>query len=301
MNRRTRSRYLLPATAMAFGLLAYGCNHAQSTAPSYGGAQVRAEGDGGGWADGTAPTETGPRSMDSRHMSSESASMADPTATNVGATNRQGTATATRTWGGVAENQSPDTQYGPSAAVGNTADISALSDAQLAAVLEAVNQGEIQQGQAATTRASAAGVKRFANHMVAAHRMMLGHVTAILSRAQITPSDNAVSNQLKSDAHAQLATLQAMRGREFDRAYVDAQVSAHSQALELLDRIIPNLRNPDLKNDVQNARPRVEEHLREAERLQQELQAGQANAQGGSMTTSPGHHAGSGHDMDAGM
>jgi putative membrane protein len=183
----------------------------------------------------------------------------------------------------------------------STADISARSDAQLAAVLQAVNQGEIQQGQAAATRASAVAVKRFASHMVAAHRTMLGHQTAILSRAQITPSDNAVSNQLKSDAHAQLASLQAMRGREFDRAYVDAQVSGHSQALELLDRIIPNLRNSELKNDVESARPRVEEHLREAERLQQELQTGQANAQSAPVAASPGNHAGPAHDMDAGM
>jgi putative membrane protein len=240
--------------------------------------------------------------MQSHPMINDTGSMADPSAPASGVASRQPTSTGARqTWGGVADTPSTDTQYGPAAAVGNTADISALSDAQLAAVLEAVNEGEIQQGQLASKKANALAVKRFAAHMVAAHRTLLGHQTAILSRNQITPSDNAVSNQLKTDGHAQLATLQSMRGREFDRAYVDAQVTGHSLALELIDRIIPNLRNAELKNDVQNARPRVEEHLREAERLQQELQSGQANAQASPGDTSANHHRGVDHDMDAGM
>jgi putative membrane protein len=272
MNRRTRSRYVLSATATALGLLVYGCNHSQSSAPSYGGAGMATNESAGSWGGAAAPDT--PHAM-APATANDMAAMAAPSAGSMqptGATNRQAASSAAPvTWGGTADSPSADTQYGPAAATGTTTDISGLSDAQIAAVLEAIHQGEIRQGQLASTHATSQSVKRFATHMMAAHRAMLGRETAILSRAQITPSDNAVSNQLKSDGRAQLSTLQAMRGREFDRAYVDAQVRGHTDALEVIDRILPNLRNPDLKNDLQNARPHVEEHLREAERLQQEL------------------------------
>jgi putative membrane protein len=233
-------------------------------------------------------------------------SSATATADSTGVTNRQPQYVAPTTWGGTSDSPTSESQSAPSASVGSTADVSGLSDAQIAAVLQAINQGEIKQGVLASNHASAASVKRFASHMVTAHRTMLATQTAILSRAQITPSANAVSNQLKRDGRAQLSTLQSMRGRDFDRAYVDAQVRGHSEALDIIDRTLPTLRNPELKMDVQNARPRVEAHLREAQRLQQQLQTGSASAQpsipgGGAPIAGPSSGAASDTDMDAGM
>jgi putative membrane protein len=276
MKRRTRSRYALSATATALGLLVYGCNHSGSSAPNYGGAGTAATDDAGPWDEAAAPAT--PHVMAPTMTHDTEGMAATPSMDRgapLGATNRQpASSVAPVTWGGTLDSPTTDTQYGPAAATGTTADISGLSDAQIAAVLEAIHDGEIRQAQLATTHATSQSVKRFATHMMAAHRAMLGRTTAILARAQITPSDNAVSNQLKSDGHAQLSTLQGMRGREFDRTYIDAQVRGHTDALEVIDRILPNLRNQDLKNEVQNARPHVEEHLREAERVQQELGTG---------------------------
>jgi putative membrane protein len=298
------SRFVLPAatsTAITLALLGSGCSHSQSTAPNYGGAH----GAGGEYdamaSDGGSQSMSAAPTMGETSMGTPTSGRMMPTgspaaAQSPGVTSLQPSNPAPRTWGGQADTPSTDTQYGSSASVGSTTDVSGLSDAQIAAVLEAVHQGEIRQGLLASSRASAFEVKRFAGHMVVAHRNMLGSEMGVLSRAQITPSDNAVSNQLKSDGRAQVSTLQSMRGREFDRAYMDAQVRGHTEALELIDRILPTLRNPELKNDVQASRSRVESHLREAEHLQQDLEAGSTNAQ---PQSSRGR--GAGHDMDGGM
>jgi hypothetical protein len=52
-----------------------------------------------------------------------------------------------------------------------------------------------------------------------------------------------VSNQLKRDAQDELSTLQGMSGRDFD--YIDAQVRGHNLALELIDRMLPNITDSD--------------------------------------------------------
>ncbi|MCL2450661.1 MAG: DUF4142 domain-containing protein [Polyangiaceae bacterium] len=296
------------SAAIASALLVFGCNHSQSTAPNIGGTQAagaipaaggsesasaKSAGDGGPQSLGAAPA-SGETATATPESNANDAADAGPGVTSVQPANP-----APRTWGGTADTPSNDTQYGPSASVGNTADISGLSDAQIAAVIEVIHQNEIKQGLLASTHANAFEVRRYAGHMVVAHRNMLGSVMGVLSRAQITPSDNAVSNQLKSDGRAQTATLQSMRGHDFDRAYVDTQVRGHTEALELIDRILPTLRNSELKNDVQASRSRVESHLREAEHLQQGLGAGTTGATSAQPQSTHGQIAG--HDVDAGM
>jgi putative membrane protein len=186
------------------------------------------------------------------------------------------------TWGG---GPSDSRQVGVTNQMGDDVDLATLSDAQFASIVEAVNDGEIQEAQLATSKATSPDVKRFARDMSTAHRDMQNKMTTLLGRLQITPSDNAVSNQLKSDTQSELSTLQTTRGKEFDRDYIDAQVRNHNKALELLDRITPSVKNTELKAALTSTRPKVEAHLREAERVELALQKGTANPQPGSSVT----------------
>jgi putative membrane protein len=182
---------------------------------------------------------------------------------------------------------------GPSAGAtgptgGATMDVSSLDDAQLAAVITAINTGQIQAAQVAATRASTPEVKKFAREMLTQHREMQSHASQVFSKQQITPSDNAISNQLKSDAQTELSTLQGERGKEFDRDYIDGQIRDHNHALELIDRMMANAKSPELRTELQNARAKVENHLRDAERIQTSLQKGSTMKQrGGTNTSNP--------------
>jgi putative membrane protein len=162
--------------------------------------------------------------------------------------------------------------------MGATMDVSGFTDGQIAAVMQAINQGEIQAAQLAQSKATSSDVKRFAQHMVTDHRDMQNKANTLLSRMQVTVTENPVSTQLRSDAQNELTMLQSETGRDFDRTYIDAQVRNHNQALELIDRITPNVKSTDFRSQLQSARPKIEQHLREAERLQQ-MSQGTTNKQ----------------------
>jgi putative membrane protein len=172
----------------------------------------------------------------------------------------------------------------PSPMGGGSMDVSALNDAQLAAVILAIEQSAGQEAQLAVTKAMTPEVKRLAEHLSASHQQMIPKTQATFTRLQITPAENAVSQQLSSDGQTEVAALQTMGGRDFDREYLVAQIKGHNQAIELVDRMIPNVRNPELKMELQNLRPKLEAHLREAERVQSMMQKGSPSRQG----TSPG-------------
>jgi putative membrane protein len=169
---------------------------------------------------------------------------------------------------------------GATGAAGGTLDVSTLNDSQLAAVIQAIHQGQVQEAQLAQSRAMSPEVKRLAEHLMTSHQAGAAKDQVLFTRLQITPSDNSVSQQLSSDAQNEVSTLQGMRGRDFDRDFVLVEIKGHNQAIELIDRMIPNVRNPELKAELQNLRPRLEAHLREAERVQSAMQKGTTSKQG---------------------
>ena len=153
-------------------------------------------------------------------MGATSPALADPAAV---AAATGATTGAPVTWGSPPDTTTT-TQVGVTNQMGGMVDLSTLNDAQFAAIVQAINAGEIQEAQLAMSKAASPDVKRFAKDMVIAHHDMQTKMTTLLGRLQITPSDNAVSNQMRSDTQGEISTLQTMRGADFDRDYIDAQV-----------------------------------------------------------------------------
>ena len=186
--------------------------------------------------------------------------------------------------GGQSRTESGGSQYSTSGTTGATntmggsTDVSSLSDAQFAGVLQTISQGRIQESLLGQNKGSTADVKRFAREMVASHRAVQNKESALFARLQLTPTDSAVSNQIKSDTQNDVSNLQSMHGKDFDRVFMDSQVRQLNSALELIDRIMPDVHSSELKTELQNVRTKVDAHLKDAERVQTTLGQGKTNA-----------------------
>jgi putative membrane protein len=146
-----------------------------------------------------------------------------------------------------------------------------LDDPQIAAVVIALDQGEIQEALFAQSKSTSSAARRFAAHLLTSYEDMLTKSQVDFSRAQVTASDSAVSLQLQGDGRRDLATLQSTRGQSFDREYIDKQIVAHKQALDLIDGMLPNVTSPELRADLRDVRSKVYGHLREAETVRHAL------------------------------
>jgi putative membrane protein len=77
---------------------------------------------------------------------------------------------------------------------------------------------------------------------------------------------------MKSEASSRLENLQNLNGKEFDMAYISAQISAHQKVLNDLDSVlIPGARNERLKKQLEKTRSTVAKHLEHAKQIQTEL------------------------------
>lgn len=160
------------------------------------------------------------------------------------------------------------------AAAGSSA--TALTDAQIAGITAAAHKGEIDAAKMARKQSKNKKVKSFAAQMIKQHTSAQKAETAAESKSGITPAESDMSakiTQMSSDTADQ---LKGLKGKEFDQAYVKAQVDAHTKVLDSLDNVlIPAAQDAGLKAQLQKERPVVAEHLEHAKKLADSMGASQ--------------------------
>jgi putative membrane protein len=157
-------------------------------------------------------------------------------------------------------------------AAGTFVETDELNDAQIAALADTANIGEIEQGRYAVLHASDARVRKFAQHMMSAHGAIGQKMACVLHDESIVPSPSTQSAQLGADARQTLQTLGSKVGSAFDKAYIEAQVKEHQDVLDMFDNeLIPNARDLQLKVSLQEVRPMVAEYLGDARDIQKAL------------------------------
>jgi len=143
-----------------------------------------------------------------------------------------------------------------------------LSDAQIAAVAVAANKVEIDAAQAARKKAKNAQVKRFASDMIRDHTAADQQATALVKRLGLTPEGNETSRSLAQRAEGDLANLQPLKGKDFEKAYAEHELAFHRQVLATFDeRLISDAQNADLKSLLESLRSVVAEHRDHAQAL----------------------------------
>jgi putative membrane protein len=148
----------------------------------------------------------------------------------------------------------------------------ALSDAEIVAVVQTVNTGEVEMAELAKKNAASPEVKSFAVMMVTDHTDAANKGKIVSEKARVSPMENETSLQMKSEMQTTTSNLKNQKGKDFDRAYIDAQVKAHRDLLDAIDnKLLPGAQSADLKTHLTELRRHIATHLAKAEELQQKM------------------------------
>ena len=148
----------------------------------------------------------------------------------------------------------------------------AVNDAQIAAIVVAANQVDIDAGNFAKSRSGSAEVKEFAQRMVTDHTGVLKSAGDLVTKLKVTPEPNPTSQSLTKGGADNIAALTKLKGAEFDKAYIDHEVTYHETVLNAVDKtLIPNAQNAELKALLVKVRPAFVAHLEHAKKVQAEL------------------------------
>jgi putative membrane protein len=149
------------------------------------------------------------------------------------------------------------------------------SDPQIAAIVVAANQVDIDAGKLARGKAKSKTVKDFAARMVTDHTAVQKSAGDLVKKLGVTPEESDTSRALKSGGDQAMSRLKGLKGAEFDKAYIDNEVSYHQSVLDAVDNVlIPNAKNEELKGLLVKTRPAFLAHLEHAKQLQAKVSSG---------------------------
>ena len=141
-----------------------------------------------------------------------------------------------------------------------------LSDSDMSVVSELhhANQAEVDLGKYALSHGTKT-VKDYATMIVKDHSANDAKLIAMAKKHGVTtipapPMDKAEM--------ADMTKLEAMKGVDFDRAYVDAMVADHEKDIKVVADAISTVADPDLKAHLTATEPVLEHHLDNAKNLQ---------------------------------
>ncbi len=158
----------------------------------------------------------------------------------------------------------------------------APNDAQIAAIVVAANQADIDAAKVAEARTHDESVKDFANTMVRDHEAVNAQAKSLVTQLGVKPEASSMSRSLAQGGKKNIAALKKLRGPEFDRAYVDHEVAYHQQVLDAIhSTLLPHAKNPQLKALIVKVTPAFQAHLDHAKQLQSQLASGEGSASTG--------------------
>lgn len=162
--------------------------------------------------------------------------------------------------------------HSPSGMSTNTGAYTTLSDAQIVDVVKTADEGEIKSSEHAKKHATSKEVKSFAKMMIQHHEKNEKEAKKLTSRLKIKAETNDVSHSLAASAKQDLEKLKDLKGKDYDKAYIQAQMDMHKAVLSSIENsLLPSAKNAELKAMLEKTRDTVAQHLTEAERINSSL------------------------------
>jgi len=143
-----------------------------------------------------------------------------------------------------------------------------VSDANIAAMIMALNNTDISYARLADTRAERADVKEFARRMLTDHAGLNALLNDALKQLDLAAEDNEASLDMRDESANNRDVMRELQGYAFDSTYVENEVRYHRKFLASLDDVmIPRARETQIKSLLTVIRPAVAGHLAHAEQV----------------------------------
>jgi putative membrane protein len=142
------------------------------------------------------------------------------------------------------------------------------TDPQIVGIVVTANNIDIEYAKIALSKSKNKEVLEFAHQMIRDHSTLQKSVFALGAKLHVTPADSTTEASLKSQAEKTTAKLKALKGKAFDKAYIDNEIAFHKQVIDATNSVlIPNAKNAELKGALQNAVPLFQGHLEHAQNV----------------------------------
>ena len=147
----------------------------------------------------------------------------------------------------------------------------ALTDANIAAILDNANMADSAAGSVAVAKGTASDVKTFGKDMMRDHHALRKQGQDLATKLNLTPAMPAGDTTAMAAQRWQDSLTAMTKGAAFDKAYIDHEVMYHEWVLATAQAALGAAQNQELKDLITKAAPNVQAHLDHAKSIQSKL------------------------------
>jgi len=149
----------------------------------------------------------------------------------------------------------------------------ALSNEQIFQIARTASAGQIRQAELAHQMSKDTRVQKLAATLIRDHRVAENNGDAVSHKHALLGEPSPQSVKLEEDSQRATKALRAQQGLEFDKSFVDAQVSEHQALVDMLNStLIPGSTRTDLTGYLREVKAASEAELAQARALRAELE-----------------------------
>jgi putative membrane protein len=143
-----------------------------------------------------------------------------------------------------------------------------VAGSDVAAILMAAHQGEIEIAHLATAKAVSPAVRAFAGMMARDHGYALSNARAFFANSSVAPnSGNRTAAALHDLSNRTRRNLSLYSGAAFDRTYMQTQVDMHTWLLNQIDSTLMPSARGEMRMMIAGQREAVAADLEEAQTI----------------------------------
>jgi putative membrane protein len=140
-------------------------------------------------------------------------------------------------------------------------DAKPVTDAEFVIMAASGGMFEVESSKVARDGAASADVKKFAGRMIADHGKANKELVEVAKKANL-----GVPTKMLDDHQKLLDRVKGAKGSDLDRVYMDAQVTAHEEAVALFSSAAKSAQDPGVKAFAEKTLPVIKEHYEHAKK-----------------------------------
>lgn len=142
-----------------------------------------------------------------------------------------------------------------------------LDDPTIVAIFDAANTWDMETGELGAKKGTTQAVRDLGAQLVRDHKMVRQQGRDLAKKLGVTPTPPSHFAMAKDHAAA-VAKLNALSGKEFDRAFLQNEVDFHNAVIKAINTtLLPAIQNAEVKDLVTKVAPAFVAHRDAAQNL----------------------------------
>lgn len=147
-----------------------------------------------------------------------------------------------------------------------------MQDKEILSMIKAVDLDEIQAAKSAEKKNISKKVMDYAKMMITHHNSNIKKVEEIEKSMVMNYQETSSITSLRQQNVADLAKINELNGKEFEKAYLDMMIKDHTNVLGIIDKqLLPSVEHDKIRNHLTATRANVASHMAAAALLLKEI------------------------------